>query len=247
MAAQNSKPIAITPKAISEFRYDQCIFEARHPFAVLHWDRAGAIWNEFSKKWPALEPNQAEPAQTQFLLDNRYTIFTSVEKSGVIDLQPSKTGTNSYLEIVQDFFQIIIKYLEISSFSRLGHRQVRFKKYADRENANASFLAMNLINIPPPSNFGIDTEPVLPECTLRWEDRKFGAVLRMKVEGKVQVLDAPGAPGLTRQVYEETGVVLDVDYYTMAPVPVGLLDTHAWLNQADKMISRGVNKILGER
>ncbi len=237
----SAKPLGL----ISEFRCNQSILEARHPFSLLHWDKSGAIWSEFSRKWPELESAKIDPAHTQFILNNRYSIFTSIDKSGVIDLQPSKSGENAYAEIIKDFFQIVIKYLEVSSFTRLGHRQQYFKQYKNQDQASASFFATNLINVPSSSNFGIEELPVLPEVAMRWENKKIGTTLRMKVEGIHHILDAPGSQVFTRQEIEETGIVIDVDYYTKVAISVGQLNIPIWLNQADQIIKRGVNKILG--
>jgi len=233
------------PLDLSDFQLEQAVFEARYALAYLHWDRAGAIWTEARTKWPGLQLSQAEPAGTQFTLENRYALSVSLDKATAVDHRPDRV-LKSFVELLEDFVELITRRLEITDYSRIGLRLIFMKQYPDQEAASFALLSTNILRIPEGPRFGIDSPPILPEYAVRWEGKATGTTVRMKAEGRKYGFDPPLDWKEVSPVHkEEYYLKFDIDYYTVASVAVGQFSAKDWIDQALHFIRRDSKAFLG--
>lgn len=231
---------------LSDFRLEQCVFEARYEPSYLLWDHAGSIWSQIRAKWPRLKLSQVEPSATQFTLDSRFNLSVFVDKFAVIDQAPDQS-LKSFLDVAESLSKVAIHHLEINEFSRLGLRLIFFKEFSDREAASTALLSSQILNLPDGPHFGIDMPPVLPGYTVRWESKATGTTVRIEAEGRIIDFTPPHFLDLRPMHKEVAGLKFDIDYYTVASVTVGQFSCRDWINQAWHLVNRDSKPFLTGR
>jgi hypothetical protein len=226
------------PIDLSSFTLEQCSLEARYAVALLLWDRAGALWRSIQDKWPDIHLVTADPTKQAF----------QTEKTGfVIELQAARITTmdshKSLTElsgIAREFFKLAAKHLQISLFTRLGLRLIYFKEFKDRETAASAFHSLHLVRVPNNKKFEIEETPVNPQYSLRWESAKKGTLVTCRAETRKTDFDPPiESVRLFTPIHKEVnGIVVDIDYYTVAPVDSGQVDMGEWLSHAQHVVVR---------
>lgn len=112
--------------------------------------------------------------------------------------------------------------------------------------------SLQLVNLPTAVRFGASEEA--REIMIRWEGSQVGALLRLKAEsGKMDVILPPeleleleleleqGSPTLHKAI---NGLVVDIDYYTVAPVERAQWDASAWIPQAIRSVKKEAEAVL---
>ena len=117
------------------------------------------------------------------------------------------------------------------------------KDFKDLEEAKAALTSLKLARLQSVERFGAASEPV--EIFLRWESAQLGAMLRFKAEsGKIDVILPPELK--ESEIHSSyNGLVIDVDYYTVAPVERSQWDATAWVPRSLRTIKKDIDLILG--
>jgi hypothetical protein len=175
---------------LQDFKVDRLAFEVRYDPAYLHWDRAGGIWTQALGRWPKLKNVKGEPGITTFILENRYTLSISIDRTTVVDSRPHRVPQD-LVQIADPFLELVTKKLEINSYARVGVRPIYVKAYDKSSESAEAFFSMNVVRFPTGPHFGIDAEPHSGEYVVRWEGKSLGATLRVKSEQRKYELDPP--------------------------------------------------------
>jgi hypothetical protein len=240
------KPQKETALELSSFKLAQANFEVRFQPSLLHWDRAGVIWTQLTRKYPGFQVQQANPNHTSFLQENRYKLDLVLDKANVAAFYPEQS-LREFTELLENYLAILKEHLEIREFIRIGFRPIYEKQYSSLEKASAALLTTNLLNIPNGPNFGVTEKRGLPEYIVRLEDDTRGARICIRVQGEEWVVEPPPqAPrDLVAQRKERQLIVFDIDYYTVGTVSVGQFSAKEWIKSAIHVIKRDSDKFLG--
>jgi len=237
---------SVTPFDLSSFQLEQGVLEIRYPLALGLWDKSGALWRSVQGKWPDLRLAHAEPMKTQFQT-GKNALKVEVELASVTAVNPERS-LEEFAAMTKEFFAMTTQHLQLSLFKRVGLRLIYFKEFNDKKEASAAFFALRLLNVPDGKKFEIDDQPIDPQYILRWESDKKGVLVQCRVETRKTEFDPPAAlESLIKPVHQEkSGIVFDVDYYTVSPVEPGQIDMSQWVKHALHVISRDSRYIFGE-
>jgi hypothetical protein len=220
-------------RAVCELRYDN---------AFLIFDRTGHIVHELKKSFTEVRPVSTSPAQTS---------FQSNEGGFVLELTQSRFTAEKpdpklegFAAHCKTYFDLVTDSLGIKIFTRVGMRLIFRKILDDRELARTALTAVKLFSLKPQKRFG--ASDLTDEVLVRWEGAEMGAFFRLKAETtKVDVYLPPELEADSSQLHKSiNGLVLDVDYYTVAPVEREQWDPTAWIPQNARIIRKEADDLL---
>jgi hypothetical protein len=229
--------------SVDDFRMFSAVCELRYEDAFLLFDRSGRICNDAKERFTDCEIVSAVPNQT---------ILRAKEGNFTVDLKACRFTTTSpdstlerFAANCKGFFDSVTNNLDLKVFTRIGLRVVLRKEYGDLAEAKAALSSLKLLNIPQAERFGAASEP--REMTFRWEGTQIGTMLRLAAEtGKIDVVLPPELEMEKSEFHKSImGLVLDVDYYTVAPVERSQWDAIAWIPRSVRTVKKESDAVLG--
>ena len=233
------------PLTVSDFKLRQVICELRYPDAFLVFDRTGDIYHHLGKKFTNLHSDSASPVQTQMTAD---------EGIAVVELNALRFSRNDPDSKLEQFsmnskilFELAVEKLDLSVFTRIGLRQIFTKSYGTAAEPKSAVNALKLLSIGTEKRFGIE-HPNVSEFLIRWEDKQLGTILRLTAQSGRIDAQFPLDLGMAESsVHKEVHhLILDVDYYTLAPVERGQWDAATWITQSARIVQRDADRILSK-
>jgi hypothetical protein len=236
------------PLTIEDFKLSSAICEARYENAYLIYDRTGVVAQAIGRTFTNLNVASAAPQQTAFVADEGAFVVELTQARFTVESPPSK------LEVLgrhsKTFFDIVAENLEIKVFTRIGLRTLWRKSYETEQDAKAALAAVDLINLKAGPRFGIDGN--ITEVVTRWEDKQVGTTLHLRAESSQLEMVLPAhfredqkSPRIQKK---NLALLLDIDYYTVAPVERGQWQPAEWLPDKVRLIRKEADKILqGDR
>jgi hypothetical protein len=230
------------PLSISDFKMTLAVCETRYEDAYLLYDHTGQICHELRTHLPGVKVVAPAPSQT-----------TGTFELGFFGLEigASRLTTNKpdgkleqFAAACKNFFDSVTRNLDVKVFTRIGLRTMFRKDFKELDEAKAAFTSLRLISLKPAQRFGAATEP--HELYLRWEGKDTGVTWRLKAEsGKIDVILPPELESEKPELHKAfNGLVLDVDYYTVAPVDRSQWEPTEWIPNAVRTIRRDTDAIL---
>jgi hypothetical protein len=240
------KHSGVAPFDLSSFQLELATLEVRYPSTFVLWDKSGALWSSIQGKWPELKLTSADPMKTAFQIGDN-ALKAETETASITRINPERS-LGEFSAMATTFFTLTMQHLKILLYKRVGFRLIYFKEFENKKEASMAFFALRLMNVPEGKRFEIDELPTDPQYVLRWESDKKGALLQCRVETRKTDFDPPPAlQSLIKPVHQaRSGIVFDVDYYTVAPVEPGQIDMSQWVKHALHVISRDSRYIFGE-
>lgn len=230
---------------ISSFRLDSAVLEIRYDNSFLLWDRAGSIWNSFTKKHPELKIEQAEPNKQRFTDGKSFEYQIETNRAHVSEKRPS-SALDKFKNFSDHLCSAVSKEMEIEVFERVGFRIQYFLVCKDQENALSAFLNMNLLRPPNEKVFGIEGNVKEGGLNIRIEDEEIGTIVRIQVIKRKIHFNAPiEVPELESVEVEEWGVTFDVDYYTVRPIMVSQFKVRDWIEHTHRLVRRDSSAFIG--
>lgn len=229
--------------SIDDFRVVNAVCELRYENAYLIYDRTGTICREAQTFFTNGTVSNAAPAQTIFQADEGSFVL-EVSQCRFSTTKPDKS-LERFAQHCKTFFNSATIHLDVRVFTRVGFRVIFRKDFGELDEAKAALGSLNLIRPPAGEPFGASAD--LQEVLLRWEGEQVGAVLRLKAEsGKIDVVLPPELEAEKSEFHKSIkGLVLDVDYYTVAPVERSQLDAATWILRSLRTIRKNVDTIFG--
>jgi hypothetical protein len=228
---------------VSDFKMSMAICEVRYENAYLLFDRTGLICNELRTLFTGLTVVTAAPNQTTLQAE---------EGSFALELTQCRFGSqkpDSQLEMFathgKRFFDSVLYNLEIKAFSRVGLRSFFRKEYKSLDEAKAAFTSLKLVNVTPTERFGAASQP--HEIGLRWQGSQIGTTFRLTAEsGTIDVHLPPELQPEKPDIHKAiSGLLLDIDYYTVAPVERSQWDAAAWITHSIRTMKKGADSLFG--
>jgi hypothetical protein len=230
---------------LSELMLNQATMEIRYDNAYILWDRTGLIWSEVSSKLPKLKMNDVNPNLTKFLLDDRFELAVSLDRSHCIDKRAS-SSLSEFSETSENFLNVVIKCLEVSKFSRLGFRLTYIKEFPDKASAAEYLISKKVITVPSGKHFGINGKILLPRYSLMWEGESTAARIILEVRSQRIDLETDIEAEEIKPVHlERHQFVYDIDYFTLQPTSKGQLNIKEWISQAYHLVRRDSRFFFG--
>jgi uncharacterized protein (TIGR04255 family) len=223
----------------NDFEVMSLTCELRYASAFLIFDRTGQIIRDVQRVVPNVRMAVATPPQTTFTIDGG----TFVIELGACRFSSSqeKRKFEVFADYCQTFFDAVTGHLEIEIFERVGLRHVMKKHFKSETEARAVLSAMQLANLKPAKRFNISDSP--SEVLCRWEDSQIGTTVRLKAETVELIQQAEQAETPTKEV-KTPRLILDVDYYTVAPVEREQWKAQEWLAEKVRMIRKEIDFLL---
>jgi hypothetical protein len=230
---------------LSSFQLEQCVVEIRYPLALRLWDNAGAFWQQIQEKWPELRPLHSEPAKQTFQSGN-IGFVVELEQARITGMAPDRS-LERFATQARDFVANITKYLSVPVYKRVGMRVIYFREFTDKPAAASALLRMGLLKVPEgKKRFDVEGDPITPHYALRWESTKKGALLQCRAESRKVDFDPP--PEISKDLQpvhkEKHGLVIDIDYYTVAAVEPAQMDIAEWMKHSLHVISRDTSYLF---
>jgi uncharacterized protein (TIGR04255 family) len=232
----------LSPLTIDDFKAFSTTCEVRYKNAYLIYDRTGQILEELRETFTDINVSTAGPQQTAFVAEEgSFTLEIGACRftSGRID-----KNAQTFAKHCKTFFDTVTDQLQIAVFTRIGLRYILRKEFKTEDESKAVLASMMLANLNPTKRFNSSDSPM--EILFRWEDAQIGAFVRLKAETTHMKLAVPPelqdiVPKFDQKV---TGLTLDIDYYTVAPVEREQWNSQEWLPQKLRLIRKEVDGIL---
>jgi hypothetical protein len=199
------------------------IVELRFANEFLYWDKTGLIARKICKMIPTLRLENATPGQTNFVDDeNQIRIrygFNALNIAQDLDSAPTVKLHDHVGEIVET----LIKEMEITTLTRVGHRVHLTRKFPTREKAEGF-----VVEVARKRSLGADLLSGADEwlkakhltgVSLRFDDEKVGIKLELSAGQSEITIGGPAAKQLKKHLPEKEYIALvDLDIYTMKPM-----------------------------
>lgn len=232
-------PSALT---VDDFSLLRTVCEIRYNQAFLIYDRTGQIMSDVRGFFRNVAVASAAPNQSAFAADEgNFTV--ELDKSGFTS-EKLDSSLETYGKWCKAFFGVVTRNLELKVFTRIGLRSFMRAEFKTIEESNAALASMKLPNLGNEKRFNISCDPT--EVLFRWQDNQIGATIRLKSDTVGLELVVPREftekeNSLKRSV---TGLMLDIDYYTVAPVDAGQWDAMEWVPQKMRIIRKEIDAIV---
>jgi hypothetical protein len=230
---------------LSSFAVETAALEIRYPMALALWDRSGQLWKAVQEKWPEIVPITVDPRKTDFYIGKtRLTVEFEAARISATDPERPLDG---FFKDSREFVRLVTQYLDVPVYKRVGFRLVYFKQYKSKADAASAFSSLGLIRLPEGKKFEIPEPPMNPSYGLRWESEKKGAMLQCRTETRIVDIQPPiEAIRYMEPIHREmSGLVVDVDYYTVASVEPGQMDVLEWMRHGMHLIARDSAYLFG--
>jgi hypothetical protein len=222
-------------------------FEVRYAPRYLLFDRAGQFWNEMYREHSTLRMGQIAPNRVAGIIDNQYQLAVELERIVIEDFSNHKRLEN-FTDLCNDVLSAVVETLEISVFLRVGLRIIYRRTFGSVDDASAFMLKTGLVRVPSGKHFGIEGEARGPVYAIRWEGKALGATANLRTQARRVLMEPPlGERALERVDKELFDFDYDLDYYTMAPVPIGQFRARDWIRQAVHVVERDSRVFLEEK
>src|SRR5439155_9521733 len=223
------RPDCLAPFDLASFQLEQSVLEIRYPLALSLWDKSGALWPSVQEKWPEILPVHADPMKTSFQI-GKSGLLVEVELARITTMNPERS-LEQFSATAREFFRLTTQHLQVAMYKRVGLRLLYFKEFKGRKEAATALFSLGLLKVPETKKFEVEEQPVDPQYILRWESDKKGVLLQCRAETRKTDFDPPASlSSLIKPVHQEkSGIVFDVDYYTISPVEPGQMDVVEWI------------------
>jgi len=221
-----------------QFTLRTITFEVRYAAALMLWDRAGVFWMSMQREHPELAPVEAKPDRTIFQLGNRIRISAQLEKAFVLVQEPSRE-LDEFSRFAASLVEHLDNFLDVRRFQRVGLRPLWFVDAESRTAASQLVTEAGHFNWRINSACGVQSKPILPAISARFEDEDIGVRLQLKaIERTHHGIASFGSDPPTPADEKTWHAVVDVDYYTRRIVGVDQLNVHEWLAESFGAIRR---------
>ncbi len=227
------------PLTVNDFSLIRAACELRYENAYLIYDRTGQIANALGKRFESFEVVTATPNQSAFR-STEGSLTLELAKAFITSDRPQP---ETFAASCKKFFSVITDFLEVQVLTRIGFRQTYSSPRKDQRSAVEALNEIPVVGRIP--TIGRSPEP-LAEITLRWEGENTGTTVRLLSQsGKMNLILPPEFTDDDRELKKEfSGLMLDVDYYTVAPVEVAQWDAVAWIPDAARSMRKQLNSLL---
>lgn len=227
--------------SLEDFKIDRQVFEAKYPPNYLLWDRSGEMWATIARDFDGLKLVSAVPNTTQFESASFYLV---VEQEVLRITSKDDTPTEKLIENAQSFFKVVVRFLEIELFTRLGLRTIWGKRFGTLTEVREAIKDFQMVRDFRAEEFGLKPNPPGVDLKITSEDKENGITIGLRTEKRHM---EPQIPWEFQSDYDWTpkdrfALVVDVDYFTVSQVRKDQLDAEEWIGSSLRRIKKGLAK-----
>jgi len=230
----------------NQFVLEKVVFEVRYVRGYMYLDNSGKILNSILDKYSTFNVISPDPVGGTILImgepDNIVLKFTH-DRSIVEITYPD--GLEFYRELTNEIISLISKQLEITTFTRVGNRFFYVFAIKDIKEANEIFRAAGLFTIPEEklSKFGKTFKEPAVRFVTADEDEEISYIVR--VDAISRVFGVPRKPlKLDSSKLIETGISVDIDYFTLKPVDLSMLNCDELIKANERHLSKKIPELF---
>jgi uncharacterized protein (TIGR04255 family) len=231
-----------TTLTIDDFRPFSVTCELRYKNAYLIYDRTGQILEVLRESLTDIAVSTAGPQQTAFVAEEgTFTLEIGACRFTSVRLE---RNAESFAKHSKAFFDAVTNRLQINVFTRIGLRYLARKECKTLDESKAALASLMLANLKPTKRFNSSDSPT--EVMFRWEDEQVGAFVRLRAETvDIKFGVSPELQEHVPKVDKKiSGLTIDIDYYTVAPVEREQWNPQEWLPQKLRIIRKEADGIL---
>lgn len=226
---------------LSDFEFSQATFELRFERAFALWDHAGGLANTLVTQFPAAKLQEGNPGRISFTLSPNVEFSFELDKAHVILHSPKRTAED-FTPLASSLSRLLTTNLGIKVFSRVGTRAIYRKDYGNVRDATERVVSLGHLKIPDGKFFGLEESPETVSYAMRWSGKATG--IRVSLLTQTQKIEFAPAPVYSKEVTaidkERHDMILDIDYFSTAPVTVEQLHVDEWVKNLMHMINRDI-------
>jgi hypothetical protein len=226
---------------IGDFKLRRVVCEVRYPNSYLLFDHTGRIVEKLRRSFANVEVQSAIPTATVLTSDDG---LMGVEVGACrLTVENAPTGLEDFSRKCKIFFDVIVDALRVNTLTRIGLRTFFMHPTADKSKSESIIGEIPILGLEMKKRFGISDQP--SEVTVRWESKQMGVSFRLRAESNSIAVTLPAEFESGKQMKKDfNGVLMDVDYYTVAQVDLGQWDPIVWIPQAEHVVRRECGQIL---
>ena len=234
---------------LNGFQLKSSVLEYRYPSNFLIWDQVGTFWSRLLANYPDATVKHADPNKTQIRINSELEGLVGIDRANIstIGKNPDR---DTFVDLSERFTKALIEILQISSFSRIGYRNILSRAFPEKSEAAAYVFEFCLPHKLDKSYFGIEGKPLEPELGLRWEGEALGCHVRIAARTVKWDIDIPAEVPISEPSQSsrtQHSVVVDIDYYAHAPTEVEKVNIKELLGLWSRMTRRDIGKLFDGR
>ena len=206
---------------IEHLTLEQVIFEVRYEHAFLYWDNCGKIFNDILKGWPKAQVDFVSLEEARIVLkEEDMTLLLGPQKISFIQFYPANISPIG--EFADFSLTIIVKYLVLGIFPRLGNRFLYMNKLENTDEAVTLLNRAGILNISSDKIARIGNTLKSPgvKFTITREDGT-GYNFNLAQIGRKLEIQVPKPVKYDMSRFITNGLLMDVDFHTLKPVEYG--------------------------
>jgi len=229
------------PSSLSDFSLISVVCEVRYSNAYLLFDKTGEVLKILRENLTNFEIGQASPQQTSFKSDEG-TFGLEIAASRIRQDHPDSKLDN-FSRASDGFFLVVLEQLQISLLTRIGMRTQWKLDCESVAEANEILTAIKLFASGRSDPFDIGGSA--SEFSVRWQSGELGVWFSAKSIDADMSAELPAEFGADRNRKTKIrGLLLDVDYYTVAPVDSGQWKASEWITASFRRIKKNLERLI---
>lgn len=238
--------VRVPPFPLSSFQRLSVTLELRFDEAFVLWDTTGDLWQTVRRQFKTLKSAQVTPNQTSFHADNRFTLVVALDRTVITDHKPSGGAAGTF-DAMTKFVDVVTRQLQVRVLNRVGTRFIYSIRCKDLDEARAKLAKALPLNLGGTTFFNIKPEYVSPLLKFDVNDGELGYSVQVNAnERKYNFDPPPEVVALNLEARNEAiaELMLDIDLFTVKPIPTESFDIQVWLSGCNKSVSRDADKLL---
>jgi hypothetical protein len=218
------------------------LFEARFQNGYLYWDNCGKIWRSLTDIRPDLEMGQVTPDQATFQIeDEGINISFSHQRFGIHQEYPR--NLDIYKKFASQSFNVVIDYLQVEEFSRIGNRYQYIVKHDERDEVTDYLKEKNIFIVPKklihPTN-----KIAEPHVKFIIERDNMSIIVQMGYFSRDLKATVQKPLKIDTSSFISKGISIDIDSASTNVIKRGTLDVAEFIAVQEKSVRRIIDYIL---
>lgn len=205
---------------------EQLVLELRYENGYLYWDNSGKIWRSILSGWSSAKPDTINVKEAKIVIpEKEITLAFSPER--IILTQKYPDGITDIGEFGDFAVKTIIDLIDISVFTRVGNRFIYMLKLESDDECLRLLQRTGFFNVPSDKISHIGDTVKSPH--IRFHIIKKGEIgygINLEYQSRSVNLQLPKPIKYDASKLILSGLLIDVDFYTLKPIESGNVKSH---------------------
>lgn len=223
---------------------EQVVFEVRFSGGYLYWDNCGKIWAEILGKHPKLKAESVGVQSAVLVMDDEeITLKFSLDNINISQKYPENLKT--FGEFTESTINIIVEYLQVKTFNRVGNRFFFITKVKDSEESVELLKKTGFFAVPEDKKKIIGdslTKPHIQFHITRGDE--IGYMFNLQYMDRKIEVTAPKPITYDTSKFIKKCLNIDIDYYTLKPVDHSIIKYNELIRKNRKDIEYFIEELF---